>query len=167
MKRYSLSSILFLFCIAPLASGCIIDADSDSGTELRTAEFIFSVEEATFNDDVASAQYSIPDITPVVVDQGAVLGFFREQGTWTAMPYTFGVESPDLPAVDYTITMGYGYDDGIVEVFYEASTVEAPIDLQPDRRIKIVILDDLAFSRQANIDLTDYESLKKHFNLSD
>ena len=48
--------------------------------------------------------------------------FFRDQGTWTAMPYTFGVESPDLPAVDYTISMGFGYELGFLEVFYEAST---------------------------------------------
>ena len=41
MKRNPLfSTLLFLF-IAPFATGCIIDADSDSGTELRTGRIHF------------------------------------------------------------------------------------------------------------------------------
>ena len=95
------------------------------------------------------------------------MAYFREQGTWTAMPYTFAEESPDFAAVDYTITMGYAYDDGLIEIFYEASTVEAPLELQPDRRVKLVIIDNLAFGNAANLDLTNYEAVKAEFGLED
>lgn len=156
-----------LFAFMFLFSGCIIDADDDEGTIMYPVEFVFSMRDAAINGDVASVQFSVGNVTPNVVDNGVVLAYFREQGTWTAMPYTFGIESPDIVAVDYTITMGYAYDDGLVEVFYEASTPEAPLAEQPDRRIKVVILDDLAFARQANIDLNDYEAVKAHFNLAE
>lgn len=150
-----------------LLSGCIIDSNKDDRTELYPLEFVFSMNDAVINGDVASVQFTTGAVTPNVVDNGAVLAYFREQGTWTAMPYTFGIESPDLLAVDYTITMGYGYDDGLIEVFYEASTPEAPLIDQPDRRIKAVVLEDLSYVRKANIDLNDYEAVKKYLKLKD
>ena len=162
-KKHQVLSAALAFCML-LLSGCIIEAD-DERTEIYPVEVLFSMNDAAINGDVASVQFTVGSITPSVVDNGAVLAYFREQGTWTAMPFTFAVESPDLPAVDYTITMGYGYDDGLFEVFYEASTPEAPIIDQPDRRIKVVILEDLGYLREANIDVNDYESVKRHLNL--
>ncbi|MFK7844549.1 MAG: hypothetical protein AB8G77_04550, partial [Rhodothermales bacterium] len=103
---------LTLFFSLFLFSGCIIDSNDNEGTRTLPVEFLFSMDDAAINGDVASVQFTVGSVTPNVVDNGAVLAFFREQGTWTAMPYTFGIESPDLLAVDYTITMGYGYDDG-------------------------------------------------------
>ena len=146
--------------------GCIIEADDDR-TEVRSLEVVFSVNDAIINGDVASVQFTVPSITPAVVDYGAVLAYFREQGTWTAMPYTFADESPDLLAVDYTITMGFGYDDGFLEMFYEASTDEAPFEAQPDRIVRIVVIDDLTFSNLANIDVNDYDSVRQALQLED
>lgn len=60
----------------------------------------FEMIDAEINGTVASAQYTVPDLSISVVDEGAVLLFFRDQETWTAMPYTFGVESVEVPAVD-------------------------------------------------------------------
>jgi hypothetical protein len=165
MKKVQSYPVLILFSLFSVA-GCVFEAD-DERTEVRSLEVIFSMDEAVINGEVASAQFGVPSITPAVTDFGAVMAYFREQGTWTAMPYTFGEESPDLPAVDYTITLGYGYDDGLLEVFYEASTEEAPLFNQPDRRIKVVIIDDLSVSRAARLDLTNYEAVRAEFNLDD
>ena len=155
-----------LFVMISLLQGCIIEADDDR-TEVRSLEFVFSMNDAVINGDVASVQFGVPSITPPVVDNGAVLVYFREQGTWTAMPFTFAEENPEIPAVDFTITMGYGYDDGLLEVFYEASTVEAPLDLQPDRIIKVVVIDDLSFPGLANLDMSNYDSVKAALQLPD
>ena len=157
---------VFLLVCSTFLTGCIVEAD-DERTEVRSVEFVFSMGDAFINGDVASAQFSVPGINPAVVDNGAVLAYFREQGTWTAMPFTFAVESPDLPAVDYTITMGYGYDDGFVEVFYEASSEAAALEEQPDRLIRAVIIDDLSFPAIANIDVNNYESVKSALQLED
>ncbi len=165
-KKHHILNLSFLFLLFIL-SGCVIDSNDDEGTELYPVEFIFSMNDAVINGDVASVQFNTGAVTPNVVDNGAVLAYFREQGTWTAMPYTFGVESPDLLAVDYTITMGFGYDDGLIEVFYEASTPEAPLIDQPDRRVKAIIIEDFSFLREANVDLNNYEAVKMHLKLDD
>ena len=127
---------------------------------------VFSIHDAVINGSVASAQFDVPDITGSVVDEGAVLVFFREQNTWTAMPYTFGVESPDLPAVDYTITLGFAFEWEYLELFYEASTDAVDLSLQPDRTVKIVIIDGLGFGK-TGIDLTNYEAVKAFYGLED
>lgn len=159
--------LYFLLCLCPfLLTGCIVEAD-DEHTEVRSVEFVFSMADAVINGDVASVQFAVPAINPAVVDNGAVIAYFREQGTWTAMPFTFAVESPDLPAVDYTITMGFGYDDGFVEVFYEGSSEAAGLENQPDRLIRAVIIDDLSFPGIANVDLNNYESVKSALQLED
>ena len=164
--KHSLSQLATILFGLFFMAGCVFEAD-EKGADVHALEFVFSMNDAVFNGDVASVQFGVPSVTPIVVDQGAVLAYYREQGTWTAMPYTFADESPDLPAVDYTITMGYAYDDGLVEVFYEASTPEAPIELQPDRRVKVVIIDNLNFSSAANLDLNNYEAVKAEFGLKD
>ena len=42
--------------------------------------------------------------TDRVAEVGLVMCYFFEQGTWTAMPYTYGVDNTTAQAVDYTIT---------------------------------------------------------------
>ena len=128
--------------------------------------FDFSMEEAQFDGPVASVAYDAPDITLDVVEHGAVLVFFREQETWTAMPYTFAEESPNLAAVDFTITLGYAYEEAVLEVFYEASTDEVDLSTQPDRKMKLVVIGGFAASK-AGVDLTDYEAVAAHFGLED
>ena len=160
----------FVLCIA---SGCdgVEGPPGREGLPGRDAvvfanEFVFSMADAQFDGPVASVAYDVPDITPAVVDGGAVLVFFREQGTWTAMPYTFAEESGNLPAVDFTITLGYGYDDALLEVFYEASTDEIDLSTQPDRTMKLVIIEGFPPSK-AGVDLTDYQAVKAYYGLQD
>ena len=83
-----------------------------------------------------------------------------------AMPYTFANESPSLPAVDFTITLGYAYDDRFLEVFYEASTEEIDLSEQPDRAMKAVIIDGFPAGKAA-VDLSDYEAVMRYFGLTE
>ncbi len=124
----------------------------------------FDVSEAPVNGLFVSASYDAPEISPSVVESGMVTAYVREQGTWTALPYTYGVESPDLPAVDYTVTLGYAYEVDFVEVFYEVST-PAAIDALSDQTIKVVVLDGRA-SSHANVNWSDYAAVAKRFGLS-
>lgn len=161
-----------LYTAAIVAALFVFSAcDGDDGptgpgeyASVHAITFDFDMDDASINGPVASVQYDVPSITPSVVDDGAVLVYFREQGTWTAMPYTFAEESPDLPAVDYTITLGYGYDDEFLEVFYEASTTEVDLSAQPMREVKAVIIDDFAAGK-VGVDLTDYEAVAEYYGL--
>lgn len=132
--------------------------------------FTLKPETLRYNGPVASVGYDIPEITPSVVAGGAVLLYFYEQGTWTALPYTFAYESPDLPAVDFTVTLGYAFEVGFLEVFYEASTDAVDLRelalVQTPRRLKVVIIDGFAAAK-APIDLSNYEAVKAYFGLTD
>lgn len=158
------AAVALLFSV----SACDGDGPSGPGREasVETLTFNFFMSDASFNGPVASVQYDVPPITPSVVDNGAVLAFFREQGTWTAMPYTFAEESPDLAAVDYTITLGYGYDDQFLEVFYEASTSEIDLSSQPNREIRIVVIDGYAPAK-SGVDLKDYDAVADYYGIDE
>lgn len=157
-----------LYSTSVLLAALILVGCDSNGPEhearVHTIDVDFRMADASINGPVASVQYDVPSITPSVVDNGAVLAFFREQGTWTAMPYTFAEESPELPAVDYTITLGYGYDDAFLEVFYEASTEAVDLDIQPAREIRAVIIDGFAPGK-AGVDHTDYDAVARYYGL--
>lgn len=129
---------------------------------------VFSFEDAAYNGAVASAQFTMPEIGRSVVDHGAVLLYFRDQGTWTALPYTFGVESLDLEAVDFTVSMGFGFDHRLLELFVELSTPEVwddALDLLPaEYSLKAVIINDRVFSKNGP-DMSDYEAVREYYGL--
>jgi len=155
-------------------TGCIIEESVGpegpqgpaGNANVFSLNFDFLMADASFNGAVASVQYDVSDITFDVVEDGAVLMFFRDQGTWTAMPYTFGVESQDLPAVDYTISLGFGFELGFLEVFYEASTDAVDLAGLPDREMKAVIIEGFFFGKKS-IDLTNWSVVKETFRLED
>lgn len=166
--------LLLILSLALSAPGCIIEESvgpegpmgPPGNANVFSLGFDFFLDDAVINGAVASVQYDVPDLTASVVDDGAVLMFFRDQGTWTAMPYTFGVESQDLPAVDYTISLGFGYEVGFLEVFYEASTDAVNLRQLPDREMKLVVIDGWYYGKRS-IDLTDWEAVKAAYGLSD
>ncbi len=163
MKRTLSHLTLFVFVLG--LSGCIIEETGEPGpvgppgnANVFSTTFIFTMDDAVINGNVASVQYELPGITRSVVDDGAVLMFYREQGTWTAMPYTFAIESQDLAAVDYTIALGFGYEDQFLEVFYEASTDAVLLENEPDREVKAVIIDGFPAGKH-NIDLNNHDAV--------
>lgn len=172
MKNHLLSLLYVLLALG--ASGCIIEEsvgpEGPMGppgiANVFSLGFDFYLQDAVVNGAVASVQYQVPDLTASVVGDGAVLMFFRDQGTWTAMPYTFGVESQDLPAVDYTVSLGFGYEVGFLEVFYEASTDAIDLRQLPDREMKLVVIDGWYYGKRS-VDLTDWEAVKAAFGLTD
>ena len=178
MKTQITSLLAGLFLL--VATGCdegIVGPEGPPGPPGNANVFAFNVtfsfDDAVFNGPVASEQFSLPEITPSVVDGGAVLVYFRDQGTWTALPFTVGVESGDLAAVDYTFTMGYAYDDGFLEVFVEASTDDDIVWddiltlLPTNYEMKIVIIDGFVLGKNLDLDMRDYEAVKTYFGLTD
>jgi hypothetical protein len=158
-------------CAALLFLGCDqgpVGPPGPPGPPGDPAVFSFTVDffldEAQFNGPIASVQYDAPEISPRVVQEGAVMAYFREQGTWTALPYTYGVESENVAAVDRTVTLGFAYEVDFLEVFYEASRPEV-LDLLPDQEVKVVIIDSFAGARAAGVNLDDYAAVKSYYGL--
>lgn len=151
------------------------DNDDELRTEIITLTDSFSLNEpdVVFTDFVANLRYTVPLVTSNVVANGAVLVFLRDlENTWAALPYTYGIEAPDQPVVDYTVSIGYAYDTGLIDVFVEASSsddvvwdeiLEDPL-LGESRAIRFVIFDSYIAGKN-DVDVTDYEALRKRYGL--
>ncbi len=172
MRIRSATSVALLG-LAMLTSACegpVGPPGPPGNANVISFSFMLNPEALQYNGPVASVGYDMPEITPGVVEGGAVLLYFYEQGTWTALPYTFAYESPDLPAVDFTVTLGYAFEVGFLEVFYEASTAEVDLRelalVQTPRQLKVVIIDGMAAAK-APVNLRDYNAVKAYFGLED
>ena len=157
-----------------MVAGCVEvvgPAGPPGNANVLTITVDFSLRDAAFNGTVASQGYTVPAITRSVVDQGAVLAYFRDQRTWTALPFTIGIENADVLAVDYTFTIGYAYDDGFLEFFIEASTEsdvawDEIIDLLPaEYLMKVVVIDGFGAAQEAGIDPADFEAIQAFYGL--
>lgn len=139
-----------------------------AGALVETFEVTFDVDDATEGEAglVLFQNYEFPEITESVNNNGFVQAYYlADNDTWTAMPYTFGDESPDINAVDYTLTLGYAWNVGLVQLFYEASAPFA-LDFARSRTVKIVIADGRA-AATAGVNWSDYSSVKQHFDLEE
>lgn len=161
--------LLPLLALLPILAACEINTHSEADPDIYSTEFNFRVADATINGPVASVQYDVPVLDSRVVDLGLIMCYFYEQGTWTAMPYTYGVDNPQAQALDYLVTLGFAFRTRTLEIFYEASTANAPLRTQPDRRVKLVIVGPNVaghYSKQG-LDWTDYEAVRKALRLKD
>ncbi|MFT5144341.1 MAG: hypothetical protein ACI80V_002674 [Rhodothermales bacterium] len=164
MKNPTTSLLAFTLLLA--VSGCVLEESVGpvgpqgpaGNANVFTLNFDFLMADAAISGGVASVQYDIVDITNNVVQEGAVLMFFRDQGTWTAMPYTFYTNAGDA------VSFGFGYDLGFLEVFYETAGAN-PATL-PDREMKAVIIDGFG-AFKAGVDLTDYEAVARYYGIKD
>lgn len=160
----NLTTGLLSLALITMAAGCVFEEGvgpegppgAPGNANVFTLNFDFLLADAAINGNVASVQYDVPDIITGVVQEGAVLMFFRDQGTWTAMPYTFYTSSGDA------VSFGFGYDVGFLEVFYETAFTD-PAQL-PDREMKAVIIDGFT-AFKAGIDLTDYDAVARYFGI--
>ena len=138
------------------------------GAIVSTFEVTFDVEAATEDESglVLFQNYDFPEITNSVDNNGFVQAYYlASNDTWTAMPYTFGDESPDIDAVDYKMTFFYAWNVGLVQLFYEGSAPFA-LDFAADRTVKIVVADAQATAVRG-VDWSDYNSVKHHFDLDE
>lgn len=157
--RYLFSALLLAF--ATVFAACDM-GHTVNNTDAYITEVQFDVSKATLNGTVLSQQYSVPAIDN---SAAAVLCYFYEQGTWTAMPYTYAVDDAKLQAVSYTISLGHAFSYQTLQVFYESSAADVNLRNQPSRRIRVVVLGD--YAAKQNVDFSDYNAVKAAFNLPD
>ena len=176
MKRiYLVLATLLWFGAGCDSNGPDRDDYPQQDVSVRTRVIEFDLQDASFNGRFASLRYEDFDLlTPSVVDKGAVLAYFREAETWTAMPYTLSFESEEIAAVDYSVTFAYAYDDYFLEIFYEASNEVAYDDGNVEELpgwdepvlVKVVVIEGFPVSR-SEVDVSDYEAVKRYFNLKE
>ena len=145
-------------------------------------DFIFDRD---LSDDGLEVQYEggFNALTVEAVDEGIVLLYasdvFDENGLersgWTALPLTQGIDLDDDFFIDYTLTTTYTYDVNRLFVNLIASNdfseeefaiTEAVLQNIEGILFKLVILPGGGFTR-SSIDYSDYEAVKRAYNLLD
>lgn len=167
-SRYLALPVAALFIL----SGCGNTVVNEQPATAYSFTFVFDLDVRERNEAVFSQGFDVPDITPDVTDAGAVLLYFRDQGTWTALPFTLGMEDPEEPQVDYTATLAYGYDDAFLEVFLEASTDDPVVWDELDEifgggiSMRAVIIEGVPLS-ELSVDHQSYDAVESHFDLNE
>ena len=177
--RHALASrtlALRLLAAAPLAGLAVGLTACDTNTHTAADVDVFSRDLGTVALQSAPAdgkfrivEFDVPAITDGVVNAGMVMAYFYEpdSGTWTAMPYTYGVDNSTAQATDFIVTLGFAFKRRTFQVFYESSinAADVPAERRPNRRIKLVVVGpDLAASKQG-LDWSDYAAVRAAFNL--
>lgn len=172
----SISTLFLLFALLISTSGCDSDTVGPDNAGVFSFSTNFDLFQASRDGNFATSTFNIVDITPDVVDFGAVLVYYRFENTWNPLPFTFAVEAlDDPPRVDYSATFSYAYDDSFLQVFVEASTdddvVWAEIENTPlfdsNVPIKVVIIESLPIGKQAPVNFKDYQAVKAYYGLRD
>ncbi len=157
---------VILFAVALVGTSC----DSNPGrvdAAIFTDTFTFDPSRAEVNGMVISQQFDAPAITPDVADYGAVLVYFWSQETWTAMPYTYLAVPADSTKPDVAVTLGFAYDTGFLEVFYELSAPPSAVKTLPGAtRMKMVVISEMPAGKNAP-DLSSYEQVARYYGLQD
>lgn len=146
--RRSTGLLLAALLVAlPFVSGCDTTTPSpvfaDGGVRSETFSPRFGQFTVNQPGDVASYDRSSNLLTAAVVDDGAVLLYARgdlifvgggAEGTWTALPYTQGIEAegPDFPFVDFTVTYTYSFDVNRIYIDVISSAIGLVEDYIPD-----------------------------------
>lgn len=186
MLRWATMSTV-IFCLLTVTA-CDTTEFDDEDEDLREAgvfavELEFNlddvqVEEDEYGTGIAYAGYNMPEITSSVVRDGAVLVYIRDEvGTWKALPFTQGYEKVDEPVVDFTYTLNYAYEPGLLDVFVTASTADPVIwdDIRDTalfevpRTLKVVIIGEFAAARaqSSGVDLQSYSEVEAHFDFEE
>ncbi len=148
--------------------------DSNNGyraadVDIYATEFDAALQSAPADGKFRIVEFDVPAITDGVLRAGMVMAYFYDDvsRTWTAMPYTYGIDNSTLQATDFTVTLGFAFKRRTFQVFYESSIAAAdvPAERRANRRIKLVVVGpDLAASKQG-LDWTNYAAVAAALNL--
>ncbi|MGN0032534.1 MAG: hypothetical protein ACI358_01960 [Candidatus Limimorpha sp.] len=112
----------------------------------------------------------VDGITPDIVDNGAVLVYMENPNpsyyAWHQLPLTLYISD------EYSSTVETTYYDGGLSLFWTNSDLNEHLNpcsaLSTDvLSFKVVAIDGYAFSNNSNCDFSDYEAVKRTFNLED
>lgn len=162
-----------------ITAGCDYSDNDDIvvvGNDIIVRTFDVRAGELDLNSDasIASYQRDVPELTPDVVDDGAVLLYVDNSlflgsgasGTWALMPFTEGVDFDDDLIVDYTLTYQYSFDLGDLYIDIIASATEFDFSsFFGEFRLVMIPGDLFVGNARAGVDFSDYEAVREAFAL--
>ena len=106
-----------------------------------------------------SQSFTYSAITQDILDNGAVLVYVASGANYYQLPYTF------YPSSSYSRTYNYVHYLGGLKVYVTDSDLNTP---QPGTlEFKVVVIEASFLMKNPNVDLNNYQAVKKAFNLAD
>ena len=106
-----------------------------------------------------SQSFTYSAITQDILDNGAVLVYVASGVNYYQLPYTF------YPSSSYSRTYNYVHYLGGLKVFVTDSDLNTP---EPGTlKFKVVVIEASGLMKNPNVDLNNYQAVKKAFNLAD
>jgi hypothetical protein len=106
-----------------------------------------------------SQSFSYSAITQDILDNGAVLVYVASGVNYYQLPYTF------YPTSSYSRTYNYVHYLGGLKVYVTDSDLNTP---EPGTlKFKVVVIEASGLIKNPNVDLNNYQAVKKAFNLTD
>jgi hypothetical protein len=177
----SLLAGLAVLGLLPFATGCDVHQPNDVvviGNDIIVRNFSISGNDLDISGDQLIGSYNREEtaLTSDVVDDGAVLLYADGSlllsggsGTWTALPFTVGVDENEDLFIDYTVSYTYSYDLQDLYIDVVASDTIFPFEDMARTEFKLVLIPGNLFvgTNKTGIDYTDYEAVKQAYNLPD
>ena len=106
-----------------------------------------------------SQSFTYSAITQDILDNGAVLVYVASGVNYYQLPYTF------YPTSSYSRTYNYVHYLGGLKVYVTDSDLNTP---EPGTlKFKVVVIEASGQIKNPNVDLNNYQAVKKAFNLTD
>jgi hypothetical protein len=167
MKKTLQLSVISLFAIATMmTSSCKKEGPAGPAGNANVSSTTFSVNTWSWNSPYYYANFSVPDLTSSNINSAAVLVYFSTtSGTWFAVPYTQYTST-------YDYHMGFSNSIGNVQVtwIYDnslSSGSDPNTYYGTSVRYKIVVIPPAERKANPNLNVRDYNAVKKAFNLKD
>lgn len=166
MKIIKLVTIVFLIAGATTFSNCAKDGavgpageDGKDGNANVVSSSIISGN-WTFVSPSWSQAFTYAAITQDILDNGAVLVYVASGANYFQLPYTF------YPSSSYSRTYNYVHYLGGLKVYVTDSDLTTPAT-PGTLEFKVVVIEASFLMKNPNVDLNDYQAVKKSFNLTD
>lgn len=104
--------------------------------------------------------FTYPAITSTILNSGAVLVYVQSGTNFYQLPYTF------YPSSSFSRTFTYVHYLGGLKVFVTDSDLTQPSD-PGTLTFKVVVIASSALKQNPDVNLKDYNAVKKAFNLND
>ena len=165
MKIIKLVTICLLIAGATTFSNCAKDGavgpagkDGNDGNANVVSSSITSGS-WSFVSPSWSQYFTYSAITQDILNNGAVLVYVAEGVNYYQLPYTF------YPSSSYSRTYNYVHYLGGLKVYVTDSDLNTP---EPGTlKFKVVVIEASGLMKNPNVDLNNYQEVKKAFNLKD
>lgn len=163
-KKLQTTGIVLLTFTLLLLNGCKKENPGPAGSTVTARTF--TVSSWTWSSPYYYVNLGVPELTSGNINDAAVMVYFKANSSaWSALPYT----QYNSPANYY---MGFNTNSNNVQVnwVYDSSfsSGDDPNDYYGTQvRCKVVVIPPAERKANPNIDLTDYEAVKKAYHLED